>query len=55
MKVKMVLVRREVRFQERESEDCLMVGSFVEVCRIRGLKVNVGRSKVMVLSVEEGS
>ena len=30
-----------------------MVGWFVEVCR-RGLKVNAGMSKVMVLNVEEG-
>ena len=28
-------------------------GSFVEVCR-RGLKVNAGKSKVMVLNGEEG-
>ena len=31
-----------------------MVGRFVEVCRRRGLKVNAGKSKVMVLSREEG-
>ena len=31
-----------------------MVGRFLEVCR-RGLKVNVDKSKVMVLSGEEGS
>ena len=30
-----------------------MVGSFVEVCR-SGLKVNAGKSKVMVLGGEEG-
>ena len=31
-----------------------MVGLFVEVCRRRGLKVNVGKSKVIVLNGEEG-
>ena len=38
-----------------ESEEDLraMVGRFVEVCR-RGLKVNAGKSKVMVLNGEEG-
>ena len=30
-----------------------MVGHFVEVCRIRGLQVNAGKSKVMVLNGEE--
>ena len=30
------------------------MGCFVEVCRIRGLKVNAGKSKVMVLGGEEG-
>ena len=30
-----------------------MVGQFAEVCRRRGLKVNVGKSKVMVLNGEE--
>ena len=39
-----------------ESEEDLraMVGHFVEVCRRRGLKVNAGKSKVMVLGGEEG-
>ena len=39
-----------------ESEEDLraMVGQFVEVCRIRGLKVNASTSKVMVLNGEEG-
>ena len=39
-----------------ESEDNLraMVGRFVEVCRTRDLKVNVGKSSVMVLNGEEG-
>ena len=32
-----------------------MVGLFVEVCRKRGLKVNAGKSKVMVLNGQEGS
>ena len=38
-----------------ESEKDLreMVGCFVEVCR-RGLKINAGKSKVMVLGGEEG-
>ena len=31
-----------------------MVGRFVEVCKRRGLKVNAGKSKVMVLGREEG-
>ena len=32
----------------------VMVARFVVVCRRRGLKVNAGRSKVMVLRGEEG-
>ena len=38
-----------------ESEEDLkaMLGRFAEVCRRRGLKVNAGESKVMVLNVEE--
>ena len=32
----------------------MMVGWFAEVCRRRGLKVNVGQSKVRVLNGEEG-
>ena len=38
-----------------ESEEDLkaMVGCFVEVCRRRGLKVNAGKSKLMVLGEEE--
>ena len=31
-----------------------MVGRFVEVYGIKGVKVNVGKSKVMVLGGEEG-
>ena len=31
-----------------------MVEQFAEVCRRRGLKVNAGKSKVMVLNREEG-
>ena len=31
-----------------------MLGRFVEVCKRRGLKVNAGKSKVMVLNGEEG-
>ena len=30
-----------------------MIGWFVEVCRRGGLKVNVGKSKVMVMNREE--
>ena len=32
----------------------MMVRRFAEVCRRRGLKVNAGKSKVMVLNGEEG-
>ena len=32
----------------------VMMGQFLEVCRRRGLKVNAGKSKVMVLNGEEG-
>ena len=32
----------------------VMVGWFAEVCRRRGLKVNAGKSKVMVLNGKEG-
>ena len=37
-----------------ESEEALraMLGCFVEVCRRGGLKVNAGKSKVMVLELE---
>ena len=31
-----------------------MVGWLAEVCRRRGLKVNAGNSKVMILNGEEG-
>ena len=31
-----------------------MVECFAEVCRRRGLKVNAGKSKVVVLGEEEG-
>ena len=39
-----------------ESDEDLraMVEQFVEVCKRKGLKVNEGKSKVMVLMVEEG-
>ena len=39
-----------------ESEEDLreMVERFVEVCRVRGLKVNAGKSKVRVLNGEGG-
>ena len=32
----------------------VMVGRFVNVCRRRGLKINAGKSKVMVMNGEEG-
>ena len=32
----------------------VMVGRFAEVCRRRGLKVNAGKTKVIVLNGEEG-
>ena len=40
-----------------ESEEDLraMVGRFAEVCRRKGLKVNAGKSKVMVLGGQKGS
>ena len=34
---------------ESEKDLWVMVGLFAEVCRRRGLKVNAGKSKVMVL------
>ena len=39
---------------ESEEDLSAMVGRFAEVCRRRGLKVNAGKSKVMVLGGEEG-
>ena len=39
---------------ESEEDLRVMVGWFAEVCRRRGLKVIVGKSKVMVLNGEEG-
>ena len=37
-----------------EEDLSLMLGWFVEVCRIGGLKVNAAKSKVIVLHGEEG-
>ena len=38
-----------------ESEDLRsIVGGLIKVCRKRGLRVNAGKSKVMVLGGEEG-
>ena len=37
-----------------ESEEDLMVGRLADLCRRRDLKVNAGKSKVMVLGGEEG-
>ena len=39
---------------ESEKDLIAMVGRFAEVCRRRGLKVNAGKSKVMVVNGEEG-
>ena len=39
---------------ESEEDLRVMVGRFAEVCRKRGLKVNAGKSKVMVPNGEEG-
>ena len=43
-----------ILWSESEEELRAMVGRFAEVCRRRCLKVNTGRSKVMVLNGEEG-
>ena len=40
---------------ESEEEDLrVMVRQFAEVCRRRGMKVNGGKSKMMVMNGEEG-
>ena len=39
---------------ELEEDLRTVMRHFVEVCRRRGLKINVGKSKVMVFSREEG-
>ena len=39
---------------DSEEDRRVMVGRFAETCRRRGLKVNAGKSKVMVLNGEEG-
>ena len=39
---------------ESEEDLRVMVGQFAKVCRRRGLKVNAGKSKMMVLNGEEG-
>ena len=41
-------------FGESEEDLRTMVGWFAEGCKRRGLKVNVGKSKVMVLNGKEG-
>ena len=50
------LLYAEVLVPCGESEEDLrvMVRRFAEVCRKRGLKINGGKSKVMVLNGEEG-
>ena len=40
---------------ESEEDLRVMVGQFAEVCRRRGLKVNTGKSKVMVLNGLDGT
>ena len=39
---------------ESEEELRAMVGRFAKVCRRKGLKVNAGKSKVILLGGEEG-
>ena len=39
---------------ESEKNLRVMVGQFAKVCRRRGLKVNAGNSKVIVMNGEEG-
>ena len=39
---------------ESEEELRVMMGRFTEVCSRRGLRVNAGKSKVMVLNGKEG-
>ena len=39
---------------ESEEDLRVMVGWFVEVCRRRGLKVNAGKRKMMLLNGERG-
>ena len=43
-----------VLYGESEEDLGAMVGWFVDVCRRRGLKVNAGKSKVMVMNGEKG-
>ena len=43
-----------VLYSKLEEDLRLMVGYFVEVCRRGGLKVNAGKSKVIMLGGEEG-
>ena len=40
--------------ESSEEDRRAMLGRFVEVCRRRELKVNAGKSKVMVMNGEEG-
>ena len=39
---------------ESEEDLSLMVGRFAKVCRRKGLKVNAGKSKVMLLMERKG-
>ena len=38
---------------ELEEDPTVMLERFVEICRRRGLKINAGKSKIMVLGGEE--
>ena len=43
-----------VLYSELKEDIRVMVGWFTKVCRKRGLKVNAGKCRVMVLNREEG-
>ena len=42
-----------VLYGESEEDLRMMVGQFAEVCRRRGLKVNAGKGKLILLNGEE--
>ena len=43
-----------ILYGESEEDLSAIVGWFIEVCRRRGLEVNGGKSKVMIMNREEG-
>ena len=43
-----------VLYDESEEDLIAMVERFAEVCRSKGLKVNAGKSQVMILNGEDG-